>query len=68
MSLNVKDMKDSAINKNEDWGYAGTTQRSAEGGYTNRYQWGDNYDYGPSITWMKTNINLNTDGIWRVNR
>lgn len=48
--------EDSAINKNEDWGYAGTTQRSAEGGYTNRYQWGDNYDYGPSITWMKTNI------------
>ena len=48
--------EDSAINKNEIWGYAGTTQRSAEGGYTNRYQWGDNYDYGPSITWMKTNI------------
>ena len=48
--------EDNAINKNEDWGYAGTTQRSAEGGYTNRYQWGDNYDYGPSITWMKTNI------------
>ena len=48
--------EDSAINKNEIWGYAGTTQRSDEGGYTNRYQWGDNYDYGPSITWMKTNI------------
>ena len=48
--------EDNAINKNEIWGYAGTTQRSDEGGYTNRYQWGDNYDYGPSITWMKTNI------------
>ena len=48
--------EDNAINKDETWGYAGTTQRSAEGGYTNRYQWGDNYDYGPSITWMKTNI------------
>ena len=48
--------EDNAINKNETWGYAGTTLRSAEGGYTNRYQWGDNYDYGPSITWMKTNI------------
>ena len=32
------------------------SQKSEEGGYTNRYQWGDNYDYGPSITWMKTNI------------
>ena len=32
------------------------TSRSEEGGYTNRYQWGNNYDYGPSITWMKTNI------------
>ena len=31
-------------------------QRSDEGGYTNRYQWGDNWDYGPSITWMKNNI------------
>ena len=30
--------------------------RSEEGGYTNRYQWGDNWDYGPSITWMKTNV------------
>lgn len=48
--------EDNAINKDETWGYAGTTQRSDEGGYTNRYQWGDNYDYGPSITWMKTNI------------
>lgn len=33
-----------------------TNQRSDEGGYTNRYQWGDNWDYGPSITWMKNNI------------
>ena len=33
-----------------------TDQRSPEGGYTNRYQWGNNWDYGPSITWMKTNI------------
>ena len=32
------------------------SQQSEEGGYTNRYQWGNNYDYGPSITWMKTNI------------
>ena len=48
--------EDNAITKDETWGYAGTTQRSDEGGYTNRYQWGDNYDYGPSITWMKTNI------------
>ena len=48
--------ENNAINNNEIWGYAGTTQRSDEGGYTNRYQWGDNYDYGPSITWMKTNI------------
>ena len=32
------------------------SQRSEEGGYTNRYQWGNNWDYGPSITWMKTNI------------
>ena len=48
--------EDNAIDKDEIWGYAGTTQRSDEGGYTNRYQWGDNYDYGPSITWMKTNI------------
>ena len=31
-------------------------QKSEEGGYTNRYQWGNNWDYGPSITWMKTNI------------
>ena len=31
-------------------------QRSDEGGYTNRYQWGNNWDYGPSITWMKTHI------------
>ena len=30
--------------------------KSEEGGYTNRYQWGNNWDYGPSITWMKTNI------------
>ena len=30
--------------------------KSDEGGYTNRYQWGDNYDYGPSITWMKNNV------------
>ena len=48
--------EDNAIDKNETWGYAGTTLRSDEGGYTNRYQWGENYDYGPSITWMKTNI------------
>ena len=33
-----------------------TNSRSDEGGYTNRYQWGNNWDYGPSITWMKTNI------------
>ncbi len=32
------------------------SQKSEEGGYTNRYQWGDNYDYGPSITWMKNNV------------
>ena len=32
------------------------SQKSEEGGYTNRYQWGNNRDYGPSITWMKTNI------------
>ena len=32
------------------------SQKSEEGGYTNRHQWGNNYDYGPSITWMKTNI------------
>ena len=32
------------------------SQQSEEGGYTNRYQWGNNWDYGPSITWMKTNI------------
>ena len=32
------------------------SQKSEEGGYTNRYQWGNNYDYGPSITWMKTNV------------
>ena len=32
------------------------SQKSEEGGYTNRYQWGNNWDYGPSITWMKTNI------------
>ena len=25
-------------------------------GYTNRYQWGNNWDYGPSITWMKNNV------------
>jgi hypothetical protein len=31
--------------------------KSDEGGYTNRYQWGDNWDYQPSITWMKNNIN-----------
>ena len=31
-------------------------QRSEEGGYTNRYQWGNNYDYKPSITWMKNNV------------
>ena len=35
------------------------SQQSEEGGYTNRYQWGNNYDYGPSITWMKTNIQSN---------
>ncbi|MAK20209.1 MAG: hypothetical protein CMA05_02740 [Euryarchaeota archaeon] len=33
--------------------------KSEEGGYTNRYQWGNNWDYGPSITWMKTNIQSN---------
>ena len=32
------------------------SQKSEEGGYTNRYQWGNNWDYGPSITWMKTNM------------
>ena len=32
------------------------SQKSEEGGYTNRYQWGNNWDYGPSITWMKTNV------------
>jgi len=32
------------------------SQRSEEGGYTNRYQWGNNWDYGPSITWMKGNV------------
>jgi len=32
------------------------SQKSEEGGYTNRYQWGDNWDYGPSITWMKNNV------------
>ena len=32
------------------------SQQSEEGGYTNRYQWGNNYDYGPSITWMKGNV------------
>jgi hypothetical protein len=31
-------------------------QQSEEGGYTNRYQWGNNWDYGPSITWMKGNV------------
>ena len=36
--------------------HVGNSQRSDEGGYENRYQWGDNWDYGPSITWMKTNI------------
>ena len=34
-------------------------QKSAEGGYTNRGQWGDNYDYGPSITWNKGNVQSN---------
>ena len=32
------------------------SQKSEEGGYTNRYQWGNNWDYKPSITWMKTNV------------
>ena len=32
------------------------SQKSDEGGYENRYQWGNNWDYGPSITWMKTNM------------
>ena len=32
------------------------SQKSEEGGYTNRYQWGNNWDYSPSITWMKTNV------------
>ena len=32
------------------------SQKSEEGGYTNRGQWGSNYDYGPSITWMKNNV------------
>jgi len=36
------------------------SQKSAEGGYSNRGQWGDNYDYGPSITWMKNNVQSNT--------
>ncbi|MDC0340522.1 amidohydrolase family protein [Candidatus Poseidoniaceae archaeon] len=35
------------------------SQRSAEGGYTNRGQWGNNYDYQPSITWMKNNVQSN---------
>ena len=35
-------------------------QKSAEGGYTNRGQWGDNYDYQPSITWMKNNVQSNS--------
>jgi len=35
-------------------------QKSAEGGYTNRGQWGDNYDYQPSITWMKNNVQQNS--------
>ena len=35
-------------------------QQSDEGGYTNRYQWGNNWDYGPSITWMKGNIQSNS--------
>lgn len=35
-------------------------QQSDEGGYTNRYQWGNNYDYGPSITWMKNNVQSNS--------
>ncbi|MDE0557394.1 MAG: amidohydrolase family protein, partial [Candidatus Poseidoniaceae archaeon] len=35
-------------------------QKSDEGGYTNRGQWGDNYDYGPSITWMKGNVQSNS--------
>ncbi|MGY8735245.1 MAG: amidohydrolase family protein [Candidatus Poseidoniales archaeon] len=34
-------------------------QKSAEGGYSNRGQWGGNYDYGPSITWMKNNVQDN---------
>ena len=34
-------------------------QKSAEGGYTNRGQWGDNWDYGPSITWNKGNVQNN---------
>ncbi|MDA8616085.1 amidohydrolase family protein [Candidatus Poseidoniales archaeon] len=34
-------------------------QKSAEGGYTNRGQWGDNYDYGPSISWNKGNVQNN---------
>ena len=35
-------------------------QKSDEGGYTNRGQWGDNYDYQPSITWMKNNVQSNS--------
>tara|TARA_B100001093_G_scaffold177219_1_gene169877 strand:+ start:22521 stop:25229 length:2709 start_codon:yes stop_codon:yes gene_type:complete len=35
-------------------------QKSAEGGYSNRYQWGNNWDYGPSITWMKNNVQSNS--------
>ena len=35
-------------------------QKSAEGGYTNRGQWSDNYDYQPSITWMKNNVQSNS--------
>ena len=35
-------------------------QKSDEGGYSNRGQWGGNYDYGPSITWMKNNVQQNS--------
>lgn len=33
-----------------------TNQRSEEGGYSNRGQWKQNYDYQTSITWMKTHM------------
>ena len=41
-------------------------QRSDEGGYTNRYQWGNNWDYG-QYHLMRPMYNPST-GIWLVNR